>query len=118
MPINVSEAIDLDTAERITVERRSPGARVGGLYVPGATSTFKALASEQQPTPRDLQTLPEGERVKNPKMFICTKKIQTASEDNSTLADVIISKGVRFKVIGLADWLSYGHNVAFAVKEQ
>lgn len=118
MPINVSEAIDSDTAEKITVERTAPGGYVDGLYVAGATSTFKALASVQQPTPRDLETLPEGERVKNPKMFICTKKLQTASEDDSTLADVLIVKGVRFKVIQLGDWLSYGHNIAFAVKEK
>ncbi len=118
MPIDVSEAIDSDTAEKITVERSSPGTYPDGLYAAGPTSTFKALASVQQPTPRDLQNLPEGERVKNPKMFICTKKLQTASEDDSTLADVLTFKGVRFKVIMLADWLSYGHNTAFAVKEQ
>lgn len=118
MPINVSEAIDSDTAEKIRVERSSPGGYVDGLFVPGSTSTFRALASVQQPTPRDLQTLREGERVKNPKMFISNKKLQTADEDNSTLADVIISKGVRFKVIMIADWLSYGHNIAFAVKEK
>jgi len=118
MPINVSEAIDSDTAERITVERSSPGSYVDGLFVAGPTSTFKALASVQQPTPRDLQTLPEGERVKNPKMFISTKALKTANEDDKTLADVLIVKSIRFKVIMLADWLSYGHNIAFAVKEK
>lgn len=118
MPINVSEAIDSDTSERIRVERSSPGSYVDGLFVPGPISTFKALGSVQQPTPRDLQTLPEGERVKNLKMVICSKKLQTANEDTNTLADVIIAKGIRFKITMLADWLSYGHNIAFVVKEK
>lgn len=74
MPINVSEALDSDTAERIIVERDTgTGVYVDGIYVNAPIRTFKTLASVQQPTPKQLETLPQGERDKNPMLFISKK---------------------------------------------
>ena len=69
MVINVSEALDSDTAQIVTVERTSAGAYVDGIYQKGSTSTFKTLASVQQPTPKQLDILPEGEKSKDVKLF-------------------------------------------------
>ncbi len=118
MPINVSEALDMDTAEIMTVERTSIGSYVDGLYVKGSTSTFKTLASSQQPTPRQIETLPEGERDKNPRLFISKKPLRTLSDRDGTPADIVIYKSVRYKIIMLGDWSSYGHTYAFGVRDQ
>ena len=118
MPINVSEALDSDTAERITVTRTVPGAYVDGVYVKGSTSTFKTLASVQQPTLQQLQILPEGERDKNPRLFISKKPLRGTSDRDGIIADVILFKGMNFKIIDLGDWSSYGHTMAFGVRVQ
>lgn len=119
MPINVSEALDTDTAEVITVIRDGgAGNYDDGVYVKGGTTTFKTLASVQQPTPRQLETLPEGERDKNPRMFISKKPLKTTSDRDGTIADIVIYKGDRFKLIDSGDWSAYGHTIAFGVREQ
>lgn len=119
MVINVSEAINTDTAEIITVERDGgTGDFVDGLFVKGGITTFKTLASVQQPTPKQLQILPEGERDKNPRLFISRKPLRTTSDRDGTIADIVIYKGIRFKIIMPADWESYGHTMAFGVRIQ
>lgn len=117
MPINVSEALDLDTAEIMTAERIS-GGYVDGVWVKNLPTTFKILASAQQPTPSQLQVLPEGERDSNPRLFISNKPLRTVSDRDGTLADIVIYKGKRYKIIKLGDWDAYGHNMAFGVREK
>lgn len=116
MVINVSEALDTDTAQVITVERTSIGAYVDGIYVKGSTSTFKTLASVQQPTPKDLEILPEGEKDKDIKMFISKKPIRTTNDEAKLIADVVIYKGNRYKIVSSADWDDYGHTIAMGAK--
>lgn len=118
MVINVSEALDTDTAKPTTVERTSPGAYVDGIYQAGSTSTFKALISTQQPSPKQLEVLPEGERSKDVKLFISNKPLQTTDDKDQLLADVVISKGKRYKLIQAGDWNDYGHTTAMGVREE
>jgi hypothetical protein len=118
MPINVSAAIDSDTAEIVTVERTSSGGYVDGIYVSGTVTTFKTLSSVQQPTTQDLQMLPEGDRDANPRLFISKKLLRMVSDRDNLVADVVLYKGLRFKIIALGDWISYGHNLAFGVRVQ
>lgn len=118
MVINVSEALDTDTAQVRTVERTSPGSYVDGLYVKGSTSTFKALISIQQPTPKQLEVLEEGERSKDVKLFISNKPLQTVDDKDQLQADVVISKGKRYRIIQAGDWNDYGHTTAMGVREE
>lgn len=118
MVINVSEALDSDTAQVRTVERKAPGAYVGGIYQKGATTTFKALMSVQQPTPKQLETLPEGERSRDVKLFISNKPLRTTEDKDETIADVVIDKGKRYKIISSGDWSDYGHTTAMGVREE
>lgn len=118
MPINVSEAIDSDTAEKITVERSTGDDFVDGLFVKGTTTTFNTLASVQQPTPKQLEILPEGERSKNPRLFISKKALRTTNDKDQIIADIVIFKGQRFKIIATGNWESYGHTMAFGVRDQ
>lgn len=115
MPINVSEALDSDTAEVITVERVT-GNYVDGLYVKGVPTTFKTLASMQQPTPSQMQSLEEGQRDRNIFSFISKKPIFTVKDREGLPADVLIHKGVRYEAIDSGDWSSYGHTSGMAAK--
>lgn len=118
MTINVSEALDTDTAEIVTVERTSTGSFVDGLYVKGAVSTFKTLASVQQPTPNEIQNLPEGERNKDVRKFICAKVVRTTNDRDELIADLILYKSNKYKIISTNDWDTYGHTTAFGTRKQ
>ena len=57
MPINVKEAIDSDTAVLVTIEDKDGGGYVDGIFVSASPTSRKALASVQQPTPKQLDFL-------------------------------------------------------------
>lgn len=116
MPINVSEALDSDTTIKVSVERYAPGSYVDGIYNPGATSTFTTLASPQQPTLKQLNTLPEGERDKDIMLFICKRAIRVGDDSKGYKSDIITFNGDRFKAIQKGDWSTFGHNIVFGVK--
>lgn len=117
MPIQVSEAICFDTAESVQLLRFNQGGRVGGRYVAGALQTpVKMLASVQQPSGKDLQKLPEGERDKDVMKFITIKPLRTTSDRDNLMADVIIRRGVQYKVIYSEDWDVFGQTTNMAAR--
>ena len=118
MPINVSQGINSDTGQIIVVERIAAGSYVDGLYVDGATSTFKTFASVQQPTPKELQKLKEGERDKDVRKFISKKILRTTQDRDNLPAHVVQYKGNRYKIVMAGDWDVYGHTTAFGVRVQ
>lgn len=118
MVINVKEALDTDIAKPTTIERTSTGGYIDGIYTPGTPSTFKALISNQQPSPKQLEVLPEGERSKDVRLFISNKPLRTADDKDEVLADVVISKGKRYKLVQAGDWNDYGHTTAMGVREE
>jgi len=117
MVINVSEALDTDTAQVITVTRTAKGSYVDGIYLKGSISTFKTLTSVQQPNPKELEILPEGEKDKNIKMFISKKPLQTTDDEAELIADVVTYKNRQYKIISSADWDDYGYTKAMGVED-
>lgn len=118
MTINVSEALDIDTAEIVIVERATAGAYVDGIYQPGSTSLFKTICSVQQPSPEELQTLPGGERIKDVRKFISKRQIRTSDDKTTMTADVVLYQNERYKIISSGDWNIYGHTTSFGAREQ
>ena len=117
MAINVSEALDSDTCVKIQVERTAPGSYVDGIYVEGVASNFYSLMSPQQPTPKQLEILPEGERDRDVMIFISKRPLRTVDDNNAIPADVVLFNGERYRVIQLADWSTFGHTIAFGAKD-
>ena len=118
MSINVSEALDSDTSEIVSVRRTSGGGYVDGIYVPGSESTFKTVCSIQQPNSQELQDLNEGERNKDIRKFISKKPVRTGSDRDGLLADAIRYKGNYYKIIFVGDWDAYGHTTSFGAREK
>lgn len=117
MPINVSEALDSDTCIKVQVERTTPGNYVDGIYVSGTTSIFNTLVSPQQPSPKQLEVLPEGERDKDVMLFISKRPLRTVDNDKGTPPDVVLFNNHRYKIIQLAEWSTFGHTPAYGVKD-
>lgn len=118
MVVNVSQAICGLTSEQVSVERTSGGGYVDGIYVKGGAAIFKMLASVQQPTPDDLEQLPEGERNKDIRKFISNKLVRTASDRDGLIADIIIYKTIKYKIISVQDWSAYGQTTSFGARVQ
>ena len=118
MTINVSEALCTDTAKAVTVRRTSTGLYTDGIYNKGSSSTFKTICSVQQPTPKELQSLPQGERTKDILKFISKKKIRTGSAKEGISADVVLHKGKEYKIISSADWEDYGYTESFGARDK
>jgi len=115
MPINVAEALDMDTAEIVTVERNT-GTIVDGLWVPGTPTTFKTMCSVQQPTYQQLKALGGGERQDDTRFFISKKPVRTAQDKDGLPPDIIRYQGNRYKLVQNGDWSVYGHNSAIGVR--
>jgi hypothetical protein len=112
MTINVSEALDSDTAEIITVTRFAVGSYVDGVWIDGATSTFKTVASVQQPSPKQLQRLAENQRLLDLRLFISKAPLYTSDDRTGQQADIVHYKGKQYTVISSGDWDVYGHTDA------
>ena len=109
MPINVSEALDSDTAVIATLFDRA-GSRVDGVWVDGAETSRKALTSFQQPSPKELQFLKDGERTKDLKAMYINKEV--FSSTTSANATEVLHRGKRYKIVFAGDWLDYGYMFA------
>ena len=95
MTLKVSEALCSDTAEIITVIRRS---------------------SVQQLIPKDLLTLKESERTKDLRKFISIKPIQTSDDKENSIADIVLYKGKQYKIISSGDWDTYGYTESIGAR--
>lgn len=116
MTINVSAAINSDTSEKIKIERYS-GEYVDGIYVKNDTPTvIKTIASVQQPTPKQLESLTSGERDSDIMTFISKKPIYSVKDRDGDPADVVLRKGLRYKIISSADWDTFGHTIAMGAR--
>lgn len=116
MVIKVSAAINADTATKVFVNRATKGAYVDGLYVPGTNTRFAVLASVQQPTPKQLEILPEGDRDKDTLLFITKRKLQTTNDGEGLIADSVEYENSKYRLVQKANWDLYGQNGAFGVR--
>lgn len=118
MTIDVSDAIDDDTAEELSVIRTTAGGYVDGIYVDGAETSFNSLISSQQPTPAEVQMLPSAERKKDIRKFISDDELFTDDDIASTVADQVIFRGFKYKLIKASGYQSYGYTRAFGARQQ
>lgn len=118
MPINVSGALNSDTAELVTVERRSSGSFVDGIWTPSGdpVTTFRTYISVQQPSPQQLTVLPESERTSDVRLFISAKPLRVGMDKPRVESDVILYGSEKYRVISLGDWNAYGHSTVLGVR--
>jgi hypothetical protein len=117
MPINVSEAIDGETAQVVSFLRQVGGSYVNGIWVPPTSESFKSMCSVQQPTPQQLLVIPEGERNKDIRLFISKKPLRTTDDKAGTIGDIALYAGKRFRMMWEGDWNAYGHSTMLGAAE-
>lgn len=110
--IDVSELVhDPDFCQNFTVYRQTGAFGAGGFIVGTETEiSFEGVitvASE-----KDLQQVPEGDRVEGAMMFYTTEQIFITYADdsgNSGTSDQILWNGNRYKVVRVWPYGDYGY---------
>ncbi len=116
MPINVNQAIDLQTGTKIYIQRSVGGSYVDGIYVEGPRKLIKAIASQQAPTPSQISLLEGLERTKDIKAFYVNKAIIASDHYDNNEADNIVWNGKVYRAMKLGDWNDYGYNLVLGAR--
>ena len=113
--INVTDVLhDPDIAQTFYVHRKS-GEWVAGRFVQTNSdeARLKFHGVVTVASDKDLQQVPEGDRVKGAMCFITDKEIYVTREDNTSgTSDEVEWRGCRYKINAVAPWFDYGYNKA------
>lgn len=115
--IQVSEVVnDPDMAQPFTI-LRSTGAWLNGVWQSTAAelSGYGVIAD---PTDRELQMIPEGDLVEGAKVFWSALPIYGthATEGTGGSSDILIWRGLNFRVVNVQQFQDYGFYRAIATR--
>ena len=118
--INVSELIhDPDFAQNFQVIRR-PGKWSEGKWVIENPQQFNLHGVITVASARDINMVPEGERIKGMMSFYSTEPLYTTRVENSTapsqISDELLWRGEKYKIIKINPHIDWGFYQALAVR--
>jgi hypothetical protein len=117
--INVADVVnDPDVAQSFTILRDSGGAYVNGVWTPGAPTTIPAYGPIRPATDRDIESLPEGDRIKEVKTFWSSQPMYgtRATAGVGRSSDILTWLGLLYRVMSVAQSQDYGFYRAVAVR--
>ena len=84
--------------------RQVPATNVNGEWVPNPGSVINFDCSKQNPTGKDLLTLPEGRREKETHILFTDFELKTIDEEANINPDIIDIDGGKFEVMNVEAW--------------
>lgn len=108
-----SIVVDPDFAQPYTVHRKS-GAWVAGRWEP-TEDDLPYFGAIMVATQRDLNMIPEGDRVSGMMMFFAVKPLNLTSETGTS--DEITWKNERYRLTAMLPWSDFGFYQAFGVRK-
>ncbi|HXS93030.1 MAG TPA: hypothetical protein VN736_00405 [Candidatus Limnocylindrales bacterium] len=105
---------DPDLGQCVTIIRTTGSFQQGGWR--GTEAQVQAYGIVTIASAKDLQQLPEGDRVRGSLMFVTETPIYTTSAAGSQISDEIIWNGERYRVQQVEPWTQYGMYVAVLVR--
>lgn len=118
--INVADIVnDPFAAQNFTIIR-STGAWVAGVWTNTPTNV-PAYGSIQVANAKDLEIVPEADRVGGEIKIYCTQpiyqtRVDDASSGTSGLSDIILWQGDQYRVTSDAVWSDFGYYKAIAAR--
>ena len=108
--------------QSLTIDRRSPGVWIDGIFIEGTLTSVVTTASVQ-PIGRDAQLLPEGVLANDAKSVWATMLLRTADDPDSNGPDRFTYGGSDYEVVSVDDWATgpqgdYSKAIAKRVREQ
>jgi hypothetical protein len=114
--IDVSDiVVDPDLAEAFTIYRTT-GAFGEGGWIANEPTVVPAKGVVTVVNEKELEMIPEGDRVKGAMNFYTTTPINVTSQAGSNISDEIEWKGERYRVVSIAPWVSFGFYKATGVR--
>jgi hypothetical protein len=110
MAMNVAIDVldDVDFLVDLTVERKSAGSYVDGIYQPSLTTLINFKGSVQPATAEDFVNRPEGERVEGDLVVFTTQ--QLIGSKNLVKADIVQGfQGADWKITLVENWSQHGY---------
>jgi hypothetical protein len=112
---------DPDFAEPFTIQRDSGGSWQAGVWLPNRV-TVQGFGVVQPSTPKELDQIPEGDRVKGMKSFHSSAVLYETrglNQDNTGLSDIIVyppNSDIQWRVVSILPWENYGYYLAIAAR--
>ena len=91
---------------------RQPGRWEGGRFVQEPAQRIEARGNVQPMSDKELDQLPEGDRVKSVMTFVTPEEIFVTRKEG--VSDELEWNGRRYKVLAVKDWRMHGFYKAFA----
>jgi hypothetical protein len=114
--INVAKVL---TSHRLcksfTVYRNTGHFAIGG-YEQDSEQEISMIGAVMPTDSKDIDQLPEGDRVTESFTFYSKDPIYLTSSDNHGTSDQILYNGTRYRVAKVRNFLDYGYNKAIAVR--
>ena len=101
-------------AQTFQVTRRTGSWQGGRLTMPNTGNKLTITGIIQPPTAEQLMFFPEGERREG--SIVIYTKAKLFLTEGADVADEVLWRGEKYKVIRVDRWDDYGYNVAYAEK--
>lgn len=89
------------------VTRSGGGEYVKGEWVEIAQQTLQIVASIQPLSGREIERLPEGDRIRESKKGYFVEAVRPSSEITGAAADLVLIEGKQFQVYNVEPWPHY-----------
>jgi hypothetical protein len=95
---------------------RNPGAQKLGGWAAGAQLSIKAYGTVSVASPKQLNALPEADRITGTRVFVSTTPMYVSSEDLGITSDQLQWKGDLYRVMFVSDRSNRGFYSAVATR--
>ncbi len=107
MPFELQDVVnDYDLADNFTI-LRSEGSFVAGGWQDKKTS-IPVWGVVTVATDKQLQMIPEADRVTGARMFLCEQPLYTTSEMNSGTSDILVWGNQQYRVLSVGPYENRG----------
>ena len=115
--LDLSEIVsDPDLAEQFQIVRSRGGFVAGGWS--DQLTTIAAYGVVSVASEKDLEMVPEGDRVRESRVFHSTQAMYVTNADNQGTSDFLVWQGVKYRVYSVADYSNRGYYRAIACRMQ
>ena len=107
--------IDSDLSETFTI-CRTTGKFSSGGWIADPVIYLPAQGIVTVATPKQLETVPEGDRVSGAMAFYTGTRIYLTNASLGVISDQLTWNGEQWRVVGVSPWQSFGFTTAIAVR--
>lgn len=112
--LDMSDVVNDDFASQpFTIIRSQGGKWVSGTWVDNVVNV-PSFGSQQPAGDRELEMVPEGDRVKGLFAFWSSEPIYTTGTESTTdskahISDIVLWRSQKYRILGSKPWVDFGY---------